>query len=111
MQTHPGGRFPYHSDEIVRDLRPLPFYPFLCGGTAQKGTCCRIQFYGVEYNTMRAETQGAVCYKFFTVRPLEIAPPLLTPGERCTVSLAVGCTFPAGLPQAVESGQTMYITP
>ncbi|WP_418760500.1 hypothetical protein [Gemmiger sp.] len=60
---------------------------------------------------MRAETQGAVCYKFFTVRPLEIAPPLLTPGERCTVSLAVSCTFPAGLPQAVESGQTMYITP
>jgi len=68
---------------------------------------------------MRAETQGAVCHKFFTVRPLEIAPPL-TPGERCTVSLAVGCTFPAGLPQAVvdgavtpdvESGQTMYITP
>ena len=57
---------------------------------------------------MRAETQGAVCHKFFTVRPLEIAPPLLTPGERCTVSLAVGCTFPAGLPQAVESGQTMY---
>ena len=57
---------------------------------------------------MRAETQGAVCHKFFTVRPLEIAPPLLTPGERRTVSLAVGCTFPAGLPQAVESGQTMY---
>ena len=49
--------------------------------------------------------------KFFTVRLLEIAPPLLTPGERRTVSLAVGCTFPAGLPQAVESGQTMYITP
>ncbi|WP_294781242.1 hypothetical protein [uncultured Gemmiger sp.] len=42
---------------------------------------------------------------------MEIAPPLLTPGERCTVSLAVGYTFPAGLPQAVESGQTMYITP
>ena len=60
---------------------------------------------------MRAETQGAVCHKFFTVRPLEIAPPLLTPGERCMVSLAVGYTFPAGLPQAVESGQTMYITP
>ena len=60
---------------------------------------------------MRAETQGAVCHKFFTVRPWEIAPPLLTPGERCTVSLAVGCTFPAGLPQAVESGQTMNITP
>ena len=60
---------------------------------------------------MRAETQGAVCHKFFTVCSLEIAPPLLTPGERCTVSLAVGYTFPAGLPQAVESGQTMYITP
>ena len=64
VQTHPGGRLPYHSDEIVRDLRPLPFYPFLCGGTAQKGTCCRIQFYGVEYNTMRAETQGAVYTSF-----------------------------------------------
>ena len=60
---------------------------------------------------MQAETQGAVCHKFFTVRPLEIAPPLLTPGERCTFSLAAGYNFPAGLPQAVESGQTMYITP
>ena len=60
---------------------------------------------------MRAETQGAVCHKFFTVRPLEITPPLLTLGERCMVSLAVGYNFPAGLPQAVESGQTMYITP
>ena len=30
MQKHPGGRLPYHSDEIVRDLRPFPFYPFLC---------------------------------------------------------------------------------
>ena len=26
---HLGGRLPYHSDEIVRDLHPLPFYPFL----------------------------------------------------------------------------------
>ena len=36
---------------------------------------------------------------------LEIAPlPLLTPGERCTVSVTADYTFPAGLPQAVESG-------
>lgn len=36
---------------------------------------------------------------------LEIAPlPLLAPGERCGVSLTVDYTFPAGLPQAVESG-------
>ena len=52
---------------------------------------------------MRAETQGAVCHKFSTVRPLEITPPLLTPGERCTVALAAGYTFPAGLPQVVET--------
>ena len=56
MQKHPGGRLPYHSDEIVRDLHPLPFYPFL-RKTAQKGTCCRIQFYGGKYNTKRGETQ------------------------------------------------------
>ena len=42
---------------------------------------------------------------------MEITPLLLTPGERCMVSLAAGCTFPAGLPQVVETEQTMYITP
>ena len=54
--ARPGRRLPFHSDEIVRDLHPLPFYPFL-RGTAQKGTCCRIQFYGGKYNTKRGETQ------------------------------------------------------
>lgn len=44
---HPGGRLPYHSDEIVRDLHPLPFYPSRApeGSAARqtmKGTCCFI---------------------------------------------------------------------
>lgn len=60
---------------------------------------------------MRAETQGAVYTSFSLFARWEIAPPLRTSGERCTFSLAAGYNFPAGLPQAVESGQTMYITP
>ena len=60
---------------------------------------------------MRAETQGAVYTSFSLFARWEIAPPLRTSGERCTFSLAAGYNFPAGLPQAVETEQTMYITP
>ena len=36
----------------------FPFTLFYAQNAASKGTCCRIQFYGSKYNTMRGEVQG-----------------------------------------------------
>ena len=63
---HPGGRLPYHSDEIVRDLHPLPFYPFQSAGRLsrpannERHLLFYIQF-PVYCSTLHPKAQGAVC--------------------------------------------------
>ena len=66
MQKHPGGRLPYHSDEIVRDLHPLPFYPFQSAGRLRRPAnnerhlLFYIQF-SIHCSTLHPKAQGAVC--------------------------------------------------
>ena len=51
-----GSGLPYHSDEIVRDLHPLPFYPSRRAKAAE-GTCCfSVQFAG-QYSIPQREMQ------------------------------------------------------
>lgn len=63
---HPGGRLPYHSDEIVRDLHPLPFYPFQSAGRLshpannERHLLFYIQF-SIHCSTLHPKAQGAVC--------------------------------------------------
>ena len=63
---HPGGRLPYHSDEIVRDLHPLPFYPFQSAGRLsrpannERHLLFYIQFL-THCSTLHPKAQGAVC--------------------------------------------------
>ena len=63
---HPGGRLPYHSDEIVRDLHPLPFYPFQSAGRLRRPAnnerhlLFYIQF-SIHCSTLHPKAQGAVC--------------------------------------------------
>ena len=63
---HPGGRLHYHSDEIVRDLHPLPFYPFQSAGrfsrpaNNERHLLFYIQF-SIHCSTLHPKAQGAVC--------------------------------------------------
>ena len=63
---HPSGRLPYHSDEIVRDLHPLPFYPFQSAGRLsrpannERHLLFYIQFL-THCSTLHPKAQGAVC--------------------------------------------------
>ena len=63
---HPSGRLPYHSDEIVRDLHPLPFYPFQSArrlsrpANNERHLLFYIQF-PVYCITLHPKAQGAVC--------------------------------------------------
>lgn len=84
---HPGGRLPYHSDEIVRDLHPLPFYPFQSAGRLsrpannERHLLFYIQF-SIHCSTLHPKAQGAVCY----VLPNFFGLPRRPYSRRCKIS-------------------------